>query len=62
MCPIFYPMTPFFWDVNIRVANMAVCRLDSEALVAKTLWPQMKVPYSRQKGVIYELDSVYYHG
>ena len=55
-------MTPFFWDVNIRVANMAVCRLDSEALVAKTLWPQMKVPYSRQKGVIYELDSVYYHG
>ena len=55
------PMT-FFWVVNIIVTKFVDFRLPSMAVVTNTLWPQLKGVSSRQKGVLYDLDTVYSPG
>ena len=60
--PILFTHTPFLWDVNMRVTNVAAWRLASVAVAEKTLCPHMNAKSSRRKGVMTELYPVYSPG
>ena len=62
LCPIFYPLIPFFWVMKVSVTKLAAWRSPSVAVVAKTLWLQLKAVSLRRNGVLYDLDAVYSPG
>ena len=60
--PIFLPLTLLFWDVNVRVTNIAAWRSASVAVSENTLWPNLNETSSRWKGLMSELEPAYYSG
>ena len=61
-CPIFFPLSPFFWFANVSVTKFVAWRSPSVAVVAKTLRLQLKAVSLRRNGVLYDLDAVYSPG
>ena len=59
LCPIFTPLTPFYWVVNISVTKLSACRLIAVDVDAETLRPQLKALSSRRDGLLSDLDHVY---
>ena len=59
LCPIFSPLTPFFWVVNGIVTKLAACISLAVAVDKKTLRLQLNVLSSRRNEMISDLDSVY---
>ena len=59
MWPFFLPLTLFFWDVNVRVTDVAAWRLASVEVAAKTLRPQLNETSLICKGLISDFDTVY---
>ena len=60
--PFFLPLTPFFWDVNVRVTDVAAWRLASVEVAAKTLHTQLNETSLICKGLISDFDPVYSPG
>ena len=49
LCPIFLPLAPFFWVVNVSVKILYLGYLPSAAVVKMNLQPQMKAVSLRSK-------------
>ena len=60
VCPIPPPLMPFFWVVNDSMTKLAAWRSLAVAVVAKTLWLQLKAVYLRRNRMLSDLYPVYY--
>ena len=54
--------TPLFGYVKVRVTNVSDWRSASMEVAVKTLGPNMNAMFSRRKGLMSDLELVYYPG